>query len=94
MERYPWLTENSVDVLLKKAKQEMARTIDDESHGRLIARELESNGRIDDALRHLRKYLEIYPDDPDSWYMLGDILCKSGKTDEGYKAFARGRDLF
>ncbi len=93
-ERYPWLTENSLDVLLRKAKREYVRIVDDESNGRTVAKELADKGMYEDAVAHLKRHLEKDPEDADSWYALGDILCKMGKADEGYKAYARGRDLF
>ncbi len=94
MERYPWLTENSMNVLMRKARQEYIRTIDVESKGRLKARDLESQGKQEEAIAHLKRHLEMDPNDADSWYALGDILCRMGRAEEGYKAYARGRDLF
>lgn len=94
MERYPWLTENSLDVLMRKAKEEYIRTIDNESKGRLIARDLESKGKDEEAIQHLKRHLEKDPNDADSWYALGDLLCKMGRAEEGYKAYSRGRQLF
>ena len=92
--RYPWLTDNSIIVLMNSAKKEMIRVLDEETHGRSVSKDLESQGRLDDAIKHLKRHLETDPNDADSWYALGELLCKIGKADEGYKAFARGRDLF
>lgn len=92
--RYPWITENSLNVILKKAKREYVHTIDNESNGRIVAKELAAKGRKEDAVSHLKKHLENNPEDADSWYTLGDILCSMGNAEEGYKAYARGRELF
>jgi tetratricopeptide (TPR) repeat protein len=93
-ERYPWLTDNSLDVLIRKAKEEYIKTVDNESKGRLVARDLEAKGKNEEALAHLKKHLEADPNDADSWYAFGDLLCKMGRAEEGYKAYARGRELF
>lgn len=92
--RYPWLTDNSLDVLMEKARKEIVVLIDEETNGRSVSKELESQGRLEDAIKHLKKHLEKEPNDADSWYALGELLCKAGKAEEGYKAFSRGRELF
>ena len=92
--RYPWLTENSMTALMNSARKEMVRVRDEETHGRSVSKDLESQGKIEDAVKHLKRHLEGDPNDADSWYALGELLCKAGRPDEGYKAFARGRDLF
>jgi tetratricopeptide (TPR) repeat protein len=93
-ERYPWLTDSSLDVLMEKARREMVRTLDEETNGRSLSKELEAAGKIDKAIEHLKRHLEQNPNDADSWYALGEVLCRAGRAEEGYKAFARGRDLF
>lgn len=92
--RYPWLTDNSVDVFMKKARNEMLRVMDEETGGRSIGKYLDSDGKTWKAIGHLQKHLEETPDDIDSWYLLGEMLCKVGRAEEGYKAFAKGRGLF
>jgi len=92
--RYPWLTDNSLDVLMENARRTMESMLDEETNGRSLSKELESQGRTEEAIRHLKKHLEKGPEDADTWYALGELLCKSGRTEEGYKAFARGRELF
>ena len=93
-DRYPWVSKNSVDVLLRKARLEMIRVRDEESKGKEHSRVLASEGRLDEAIRHMQLHLELDPDDADSWYELGNLLCKAGRASEGYKAFNRGRKAF
>jgi tetratricopeptide (TPR) repeat protein len=93
-ERYPWLNDNSLDVLMEKARREMVGTLDDETNGRYLSKELEAAGKIDKAIEHLKRHLEQNPNDADSWYALGEVLCRAGRAEDGYKAFARGRELF
>ena len=93
-QRYPWLTDNSLDVLMENARKTMISILDEETNGRSLSKELESQGKTEEAIGHLKKHLEKDPDDADTWYALGELLCRSGKTEEGYKAFARGRELF
>ena len=64
------------------------------SGGRNVSRRLEKKGDLEGAIRHLREHLEEDPEDPDAWYALGELLCKAGRTKEGYDAFAEGRKYF
>ena len=93
MERYPWLSENALDVIMRNARNAVIRTMDEETCGRAGARRLVSKGRAEEAITHLRRFLETDPQNADSWYLLGEILCKVGETEKGYAAFRRGRDL-
>jgi tetratricopeptide (TPR) repeat protein len=92
--RYPWLTDNSLDVLMSNARSIMIGVLDEESNGRSFSRVLVSEGRIDEAIDHLKEHLKEKPDDADTWYALGELLCRSGRVEEGYKAFAKGRGSF
>lgn len=91
--RSPWLTENSVKVILEKARLETIRTMDEESNGRSHSSRLADEGRLDEAIAHMRLHLEQDPDDPDSWYALGNLLCRAGDAKEGYRAFDQGSRL-
>ena len=92
--RYPWLTEGSLEVLFNNARKEMLRVLDEESGGRNTCRRLEKKGDLEGAIEHIREHLEEDPEDPDAWYALGELLCKAGRTEEGYRAFAEGRKYF
>ncbi len=91
--RYPWLTQNSVDVLMTKARREMIRVLDEETKGRSHSSSLADKGKLDEAIAHMRLHIEMDPEDADSWYALGELLCKAGDAEEGYKALNRGRAL-
>ena len=91
--RYPWVSESSMDVLMSKARKEMIRVIDEETGGRSHSSNLAQQGKLDEAIAHMRLHIEQDPEDADSWYALGNLLCQAGRTDEGYRAFNRGRDL-
>ena len=91
--RYPWITDNAMEVILRNARKEMLRITDERTGGRSTSRKLESEGKTEMAIMHLKKHLEEHPDDADSWYALGELLCKSGKMEEGYRAINKGRSL-
>lgn len=91
--RYPWLSEGSVDVLLSKAQREMVRVLDEETNGKSHSAVLAQSGRLDEAIAHMRRHIEADPQDPDSWYALGELLCQAGDAVEGYKAINRGSEL-
>lgn len=91
--RYPWLTANSIDVLMKKARMEMLRVRDEETKGKDYAKVLASEGKLDEAIEHMRIHLELDPEDADSWYELGNLLCRNGQASEGHKAFNKGLAL-
>jgi len=89
-ERYPWLSENSLDVLMRNARSELLRMMDEETCGRNTANKFVSDGKVNKAIEHLEKHLSENPNDFNSWYMLGELLCKEGRTEEGYEAFRKG----
>lgn len=91
--RYPWLSANSLDVLMETARKKYIDTLDDETNGLSRAERLRRQGKLDSAEKQLRESIERRPDDPDAWYALGKMLCDAGKTGEGYEAFNRGRSL-
>ena len=91
--RYPWLTRNALDVIMRNARKEMLRVMDEETGGRNTSNRLASQGDYEKAIRHLERHLEQNPQDADGWYALGELLCKAGRIEEGYKALNRGRSL-
>ena len=91
--RYPWITDNAMEVILRNARKEMLRLIDERTGGRSTSKRLESQGKTEQAIKHLEQHLKEHPDDADSWYALGELLCKAGRAEEGYRAFNKGRSL-
>ena len=91
--RYPWVTDNAMEVIMRNARKEMLRLNDERTGGRSTSKRLESEGKTEMAIMHLRKHLEEHPDDADSWYALGELLCKTGKVEEGHRAINKGRSL-
>ena len=89
--RYPWITRNSFDVMLKKAREEFIRLRDEETGGISTSRMLASKGDKKGAIEHLRAHLEEDPEDADAWMELGKLLCDIGDADAGYKAFNEAR---
>lgn len=91
--RYPWLSDNSVNVLMSKAQKEMVRIMDEETKGIIYSSTLADRGKLEEAIGHMRLHIEMDPDNADSWYTLGTLLCKAGDSADGYKAFNKGREL-
>jgi hypothetical protein len=91
--KYPWLTDNAVDVILRNAQEEMARVIDSRKSVSDRAREMLRAGRIDQAMEFLEVNLDINPDDADSWYVMGEALMRSGRQKEGFQAMHKARSL-
>ncbi len=89
--RYPWMSDNSFDVMLRKARGEYIRLTDEETGGISTSRRLAAEGDKKGAIARLRKHLEEDPEDSDAWMELGHLLCDVGETAEGYKAFNEAR---
>ena len=47
----------------------------------------------DDAVDHLRKVVELRPDDADGWSDLGEALAAEGRDDEASEAFRRALEI-
>ncbi len=92
--RYPWITDNAVNVILNKAQMEMMRVRDEETNGREYSKTLADKGKLDDAIAHLRLRLELNPDDAKAWYDLGELLFKKGDAQGGFDAFKKGDELY
>ena len=89
--RYPWISRNSFDVMLKKARSEFLKIRDEETGGIYTSRMMAAEGNGKGAIAHLRKHLEEDPEDADAWMELGKLLCASGQTEEGYRAINEAR---
>ena len=92
--RYPWITDNALEIIFKNAREVMLETLDEETGGRNGSANLEAKGNLEGAINHMKAHLKEDPDDADGWYALGKLLCAAGRTEEGYRAFNKGRSLF
>jgi predicted O-linked N-acetylglucosamine transferase (SPINDLY family) len=53
----------------------------------------QSQGRLDDAISHCRKAVEIKPDFARAWVALGELLSRAGAAEQGIAAAARSIQL-
>jgi tetratricopeptide (TPR) repeat protein len=51
-------------------------------------------GRVDDALEHFRRYVEIDPTELDAWRRIARIHERRGRTDDAVATLERARDVF
>lgn len=93
MDKYPWLTPNACKVILENGRKEYILTVDEEMYGIPKALEMESEGNPEGAIAHLKRHIEKNPASERAWYVLGEILCRCGRVEEGYAALAKGRSL-
>ncbi|OPY31152.1 MAG: hypothetical protein A4E32_02137 [Methanomassiliicoccales archaeon PtaU1.Bin124] len=91
--KYPWLTDNAVDVILRNSQEEMARLMDAKRTVAERAREMLRSGRMEQALAFLEAHLDVFPDDADAWYVRGEALMRSGRAKEGFAAMHHARSL-
>ena len=91
--RYPWISDNAINVIINKAQMEMMRVRDEETNGREYSRSLASKGKVDDAILHLKLRLELNPDDAKSWYELGELLYRKGDIKGGKEAFKKADSI-
>jgi len=89
--RFPWLTKNAIEVVMKEASETMESILDMERGAVDRARALFEKGKYAEALSLLEAYLMECPKDADAWYLKGEIYFKIGKRHEGFSAFARAR---
>ena len=89
--RYPWLTQAAIEVVIEEAQETMESLLDLERGPVERARALHAQGRRAEALTMLEGHIQEHPQDPDAWYLKGEILFKMGRRSEGFAAFARAR---
>lgn len=89
--RYPWLSENAVQVVFREARETMLSLIQMESGPVEIARTTYEDGHPTEALGMLDEHLRTHQNDPDAWHLRGVILMRLGRADEGFKSLARSR---
>lgn len=91
--RYPWLSQNALKVFIEEAEAAMFERIQSQLGYIEKARNALRSGNFDRAKRMAEKQLERLPEDSDAWYVLGEALCKLGKSDEGFAAMAKARSF-
>ncbi|MFP4170819.1 MAG: tetratricopeptide repeat protein [Methanomassiliicoccales archaeon] len=89
--RYPWLSPNALEVILENAKEERSKGLEEGKPASRRARELMDRGRLTRALALLNEHLGEDPDDGEAWMLRGELLCRMGRREEGYRSFAEGR---
>ena len=89
--RYPWLSPNARDVVLREARETMESILQMERGAVGNAQRLFEQGKFAQALTMLEEHLAEHPKDPDAWYLKGEIYFKMGKRREGFAAFAHAR---
>ena len=50
--RYPWVTDNAMEVIMRNARKEMLRLNDERTGGRSTSKRLESEGKTEMAIQH------------------------------------------
>ncbi len=91
--RYPWLSEYAVEEILEKTRDRLVERIDSRKSSVEKAREVMENGQHTRALEMIGQRLDSQPEDPDIWYLRGEILCRMGDREEGYRSFHKARAL-
>ena len=91
--KYPWLTDNAVDVILRNSQEEMSRLMDARRSAAERAREMLREGKNEHALAFLEAHLDVEPDDADAWYVRGEALMRAGRAKEGFEAMHHARSL-
>lgn len=91
--RYPWLSEYVVEEILEKAKEKLVERIDSMKTTVGKARQLMEKGQHQTALNMIENRLDSRADNPGLWYVRGEILCRTGDMEEGYRSFHRARTL-
>lgn len=91
--RYPWLSRYALDEVVKGAREAMSDHIERSKSAPQRAREHLSAGRTRVALTILEEHLLEHEDDPEAWYATAEVLFKMGRSEDGFRAMSRARDL-
>lgn len=88
--RYPWLSHDALDTILKEARRVCAEQVRKERTLVQRGRDLISSRRLSEAIRLLERHLKSHPEDGDAWQLKGEAVCKIGRTEEGFHAISTG----
>jgi cytochrome c-type biogenesis protein CcmH/NrfG len=91
--RYPWLSKYAIEIIMENSQRVMLNVLESEKSELQRARDAIASGKDERAVQILRKHLEKEPRDADGWYILGEVLCRMGDAQEGYRAFAEARKV-
>ena len=91
--RYPWLTPNAMDEVVKEAKEAMSDHIERSKTVHQRAREQLARGRVKTALGILEEHLIDEPEDADAWYAVAEVLSKLDRKEDAFRAMNHAREL-
>jgi tetratricopeptide (TPR) repeat protein len=91
--RYPWLTPNAVDEVVKEAKEAMSDHNERSKTVHQRAREQLARGRVKTALGILEEHLIDEPEDADAWYAVAEVLSKLDRKEDAFRAMSHAREL-
>ncbi len=80
-------------MILEEAKEAMEKDIERGRSPSDKARERISKGDLKGALKLIEMHLVDSPQDADAWYVAGEVLCKMGRVEEGYRALGHAKKL-
>ena len=91
--KYPWLSVHALDVIKTEIMDAMKARILSEKTAAQRARDMVASDNLQGAVSWLEGHFELEPEDGDSWYVYGEVLMKLGKTEEGFAALKKARQL-
>ena len=91
--RYPWLSRYALDEIVKGAQEAMADHRERTKGAVRRAREHMEKGQTRIAMSLLEDHLVKEPEDQDAWYLAAELLLKMGKSEDGFRAMNRAREL-
>lgn len=90
--RYPWLTDDAIKVIMNNSVREMKRLNEERKRDKGVV-SMDPVKDMKSEIAKTKAALEKDPNDAMAWMKLGELLCKNGDTEEGYKALNKGRSL-
>ena len=91
--KYPWLSVHALEVIKQETIEAMKAKILAERSAAQRARAMIARDDLKGAISWLVGHFRLEPDDADAWYVYGEVLLKTGKTEEGFAAFRKARQL-
>ncbi|NLI74109.1 MAG: hypothetical protein GX369_04980 [Euryarchaeota archaeon] len=91
--RYPWLSRHALDEVIRGAQEAMSDHLERTKDPVQRVREHVEKGRTRVAMKLLEDHLVKNPDDEDAWFLAAELLLKMGKSEDGFRAMAKAREL-